>query len=260
MKNLTWPKAIETVLRAAGEPLHYGEITERILQQGLKKQVGATPSQAVSAVLTTDVKHGEPNSLFERAGPGVYRLRGARPAPSPPVSVEEPLPLVTSFGIYWDRAAVDWKYKPHIFGEFQTKGSTKSDLTRVDFGAQHGIYLLHDAREVIYVGRTTKRDLGKRLSEHTRDRLQGRWTRFSWFGFRPVNDDGTLGDKLTELPPDFSIDKVIGAFEAILIEALEPRQNKKSGDDFRDIEYRQVLDPEVRKKRIQDAILGVAES
>ena len=251
MKNLTWPKAIATVLEAAGEPLHYREITDRILEQGLRNKVGATPAAAVSAVLSTDVKHGEPNSLFERAGPGVYRLRGARPAPSPPVSVEETHPLVTSFGIYWDRAAVDWKYKPHIFGEFQTRGSTKSNLTRVDFSAQHGIYLLHDTKEVIYVGRTTKGDLGKRLSDHTRDRLQGRWTRFSWFGFRPVNDDGTLGDKLTELPPDFGIHKVIGAFEAILIEALEPRQNKKSGEDFRDLEYRQVLDPEVKKKRFQ---------
>lgn len=254
MKNMTWPKAIATVLKAAGEPLHYREITERILQQGLKTKVGATPAAAVSAVLSTSVKHGEPDSLFERAGAGVYQLRGARPAPNPPDSVEEPPPVVTSFGIYWDRAAVDWKYKPHIFGEFQTMGAPKSGLTRVDFGAQHGIYLLHDTREVVYVGRSTKGDLGKRLSDHTRDRLQGRWTRFSWFGFRPVKDDGTLGDKLTDLPPDFSIEKLIGAFEAILIEALEPRQNKKSGDDFRDIEYRQVPDPEVKKRLLQDAI------
>lgn len=259
MKNLTWPKAIEAVLEASGEPLHVQEITDRILEQGLKRHGGATPARAVSAVITTDVKRGEPNSLFERVRPGVYRLRGARPAPVPPDS-DEPLPLVTSFGLYWDRTAVDWQYRPHIYGEYQTTGSPQSDLTRVDFGAQHGIYLLHDIREVIYVGRTTTGDLGKRLSDHTRGRLQGRWTRFSWFGFRPVQDDGTLGDRLTELPPDFGIEKLIGAFEAILIEALEPRQNKKTGDNFSGIEYRQVVDPEVRKKRIQEAILGVAES
>ena len=257
MKNLTWPKAIETVLEASGEPLHVQEITDRILEQGLKKHGGATPAQAVSAVLTTDVKRDEPNSLFERVRPGIYRLRGARPGPIPPDSLEESVPLVTSFGLYWDRAAVDWQYRPHIYGEYQTTGRARSDLTRVDFGAQHGIYLLHDGREVIYVGRTTTGDLGRRLSDHTRDRLQGRWTRFSWFGFRPVKDDGTLGDKLTDLPPDFGIEKLIGAFEAILIEALEPRQNKKSGDDFGAIEFRQVPDPEVKKKLLQAAVLDL---
>lgn len=256
MKNMTWPKAIETVLAGAGEPLHVQEITDRILEQGLRKG-GATPAQAVSAVLSTDVKRDQPNSLFERVSPGVYQIRGARPAPIPPDSAEEPVPLVSSFGLCWDRAAVDWKLKPHIYGEYQTTGRARSDLTRVDFGTQHGIYLLHDAREVIYVGRTTTGDLGRRLSDHTRDRLQGRWTRFSWFGFRPLKDNGTLGDKLTDLPPDFGIEKLIGAFEAILIEALEPRQNRRQGDNFGAIEYRQVPDPEVKKRRLQEFVRGL---
>ena len=259
MKNLTWPKAIQTVLEAAGEPLPYREITERILKQGLKKRVGATPSQAVSAVLTTDVKRGEPNSLFERVSPGVYGLRGIPAPPVRPPPPDEPHPIVTSFGLYWDRAGVDWKRKPHIYGEYQPEGAIQSDLTPVDFGSQHGIYLLHNAREVIYVGRTTKGDLGKRLSDHTRDRLRGRWTHFSWFGFRPVAEDGTLGEKLSDLPPDFGMEKLIGAFEAILIEALEPRQNRKQGDEFGDIEYRQVVSPAVKKMRIQEAILGLTE-
>ncbi len=33
----------------------------------------------------------------------------------------------------------------------------------VNFHGQMGIYLLYDGREVIYVGRTTDRALGKRL-------------------------------------------------------------------------------------------------
>lgn len=253
MKNLTWPRAIATVLKAAGKPLHYREITERILQQGLTKKVGATPAATVSAVLNVAVK--KPDSPFEKVERAVFRLRNAPPeAVETDTTEDEAAPVITSFGLYWDREAVNWKWRPSIYGEYQTDGAAQSDLTRVDFGGQHGIYLLHDGREVIYVGRTTKRDLGRRLSEHTRDRLRGRWTRFSWFGFRPVKEDGTLGGKLTELPPDFGIEKLIGAFEAILIEALEPRQNRKQGDEFGDIEFRQVPDPEVKKKILEDAI------
>ncbi len=33
-----------------------------------------------------------------------------------------------------------------------------------------------------------------------------------------------------------------------MIEGLEPRQNRKRGDDFRAVEFLQVADPELRKK------------
>jgi hypothetical protein len=36
--------------------------------------------------------------------------------------------------------------------------------------------------------------------------------------------------------------------EAILIEALEPRQNRKRGDDLSAVEYIQKEDPEIQKK------------
>ena len=38
------------------------------------------------------------------------------------------------------------------------------------------------------------------------------------------------------------------ALEAILIEALEPRQNRKRGDDLASVEYVQKTDPETQKK------------
>lgn len=56
-----------------------------------------------------------------------------------------------------------------------------------------GNYLLYNCREVVYVGRTTDRPLGKRLYEHTIDRMSARWDRFLWFGLLPVSDDGSLG-------------------------------------------------------------------
>lgn len=258
MKDMTWQRAVETVLGDSEKPLHYREITERILGRGLKKKVGATPAATVSAVLNVAVKKAD--SPFEKIERAVFRLRNAPPATAETdTTADEAAPVITSFGLYWDRAAVGWTRKPSIYGEYQTDGAARSSLTRVNFGEQHGIYLLHDAREVIYVGRTTKGALGKRLSDHTRDRLRGRWTHFSWFGFRPVAEDGTLGEKLSDLPADFDMEKLIGAFEAILIEALEPRQNRKQGDEFGDIEYRQVLDPTVEKKRLQKAIADYME-
>jgi hypothetical protein len=42
-----------------------------------------------------------------------------------------------------------------------------------------------------YVGRVTDQLLGRRLYQHTVDRLNGRWNRFSWFGVYLVNPDAT---------------------------------------------------------------------
>lgn len=127
--------------------------------------------------------------------------------------------------------------------------------TPVDFCGQLGIYLLYDGREVVYVGRTTERPLGRRLYEHTLDRMSVRWDRFSWFGLLPVSETGELG----KLPASFAATKLIPALEAILIEALEPRQNRKRGDDLAAVEYIQKSDPEIEKKRMK-ATLDVAIS
>lgn len=109
------------------------------------------------------------------------------------------------------------------------------------------MYLLYDGREVIYVGRSTERPLGKRLTEHTQDRLATRWDRFSWFGLKPVKQDGSFGN----LPASYLSDLLIPALEAVLIEAVEPRQNRKRGDDLSAVEYFQTADPEVEKRIIK---------
>ena len=41
---------------------------------------------------------------------------------------------------------------------------------------------------------------------------------------------------------------IIVTLEALLIEGLEPRQNRRRGDAFRAVEYLQVPDPELVKK------------
>jgi hypothetical protein len=155
--------------------------------------------------------------------------------------VEEQYEIITSFGMFWRREAIEWAAKPKLLG-MQQIGATP-----VDFCKQLGIYLLYDGREVIYVGRSTDRPLGKRLYEHTIDRLSTRWYRFSWFGLLPISDDGQIGS----LPDNYKAVNMIPALEAILIEALEPRQNRKRGDDLAAVEYLQKVDPEIEKKRIK---------
>jgi len=63
----------------------------------------------------------------------------------------------------------------------------------------------------------------------------------------PVEENGTL-----KTSADFSnvdIDIVIATMEAVLIEGLEPRQNRKRGDDFQAIEFLQVEDPKFEMNR-----------
>ena len=74
-----------------------------------------------------------------------------------------------------------------------------------------------------------------------------RWNRFSWFGLLPVSDEGEIG----ALPGSYIATDLIPALEAILIEALEPRQNRKRGDDLAAVEYLQKIDPAIEKKKMR---------
>jgi len=69
---MTLLQAICHVLQDAGTPLHYQEITERILTQGLWAAAGQTPAASVSAVLTTELKRQGEDAPFARVGPGLY--------------------------------------------------------------------------------------------------------------------------------------------------------------------------------------------
>jgi len=259
-KELTWKKAIDRVLSDHGKPMHYTEIAEEIITQRLRKNLGATPAATVNAQMARSVKHDGENSRYIRVEKGVFALRGVTPNAVPMKKKltpeveeseegEEQYDIVSSFGMFWRKEAIDWVSNPKILG------AQRMGADPVDFNKQLGIYLLYDGREVIYVGRTTDRPLGRRLYEHTFDRLSARWDRFSWFGLLPVTEKGTL----EKLPETYLAAKLIPALEAILIEALEPRQNRKRGDDLASVEYLQVVDPAIEKKKMK-ATLDAAMS
>jgi hypothetical protein len=252
-KELTWRKAIEQVLSAAPGAMHYKDLTEKIIQDGLRSSLGATPASSVVSVAVTAIKNEGEKCPFQKIGRGLFIWKakaGINQAPNGnamEASEEEDevqYEIITSFGMYWRREAIEWLSTPKILG-MQQLGAHP-----VDFHKQIGIYLVYDGREVIYVGRATDRPLGRHLYEHTADRLSSRWDRFSWFGLLPVSEAGELGT----LPDAYPGTKIIPAVEAILIEALEPRQNRKRGDDLSAVEYIQKEDPEIQKKRVKQAV------
>lgn len=255
-KELTWRNAIDKVLAAATTPLHYNEITERIIANKLRTSLGATPSASVRAQIGSSIKHDGSASPYIRVARGTFALSKAVAVPANAVKDkltpqveesdegEEQYEIISSFGMFWRRSSVQWLSTPKLLG-VQQLGATP-----VNFCAQLGIYLLYDGREAIYIGRTTDRPLGRRLYEHTLDRLAARWDRFSWFGLLPVSDTG----QLQPLPNAYEAAKIIPALEAILIEALEPRQNRKRGDDLSAAEFMQLEDPAIQKMRVRTSL------
>jgi hypothetical protein len=253
MHDLKWKEAIEKVLNEEKKQLHYTKIAELIAEKGYRKSLGATPQDTVSANLTTDINTNKDKSIFAKSEKGYYILRkflnetaNILIDDSEPEIVNEEIvikdshKIINAFGIYWNRNFVHWKSTPDLLG-IQQIGALE-----VNFKDQIGIYLLHDSREIIYVGQAIEQPLGKRLKDHTTDRLAGRWDRFSWFGFYPVKEDGKLN--LDVKFKEFTVQNLGDILEAVLIESVEPRQNRKQGNSFAGLEYLQQEAPEIKKK------------
>lgn len=263
----SWKEAIKRVLAESENPLHYTEISEQILSRGYYATDGATPAATVSAQLTASIKHEGDKSPFVRISKGMFALKNIPDLIVAPVATAttkrkkvEQTPSITdeeessdaiihSFGMYWQRDLVVWRNDPKLYGKQQALSKP------VDFGKQKGIYILYDQHTVVYVGRSIDRPLGKRLYEHTIDRLGSRWNRFSWFGLLDVTEGGNL----RELPLNTSLASLVSTLEALLIEALEPPQNRKRGDDFSAIEYIQDIDPELKERELQNTLRAIEQ-
>jgi hypothetical protein len=255
-KDLSWEDACIEVLKRAKSAMHYTDIATAITSGGLRRKFGATPAASVSTAICVSLKKDGDASPFMKVGVGEYMLRsipttggtGTRTWKDGDVEdgdAAEGGGIIQAFGMFWRREMVSWKKDPEILGE-QQQGATV-----VDFCAQRGVYLLHDGREIIYVGRAIDQAIGNRLFQHISDRLSTRWDRFSWFGLKPVTDDGKL---LEASFGQITQEVVIATLEAVLIEGLEPRQNRKRGDEFRAVEYIQSEDPQIQRKRMQSLL------
>ena len=129
-------------------------------------------------------------------------------------------------------------------------GRTSDNSPTIDFADQDGVYLLHSGNEVVYAGQsyipdTNAASLYSRLQSHHNDhRKTDRWDTFSWFGFRPVDDENR---NLLPTPGNATARDIINLLEAVLIEGLMPRLNMRAGEDtkdwLKDKQYFQVEDP-----------------
>lgn len=161
--------------------------------------------------------------------------------------ITESAGLISAFGMFWNRDQVDWKKGRNV----KILGHQAGEDSSVNVADQVGVYLLHDGARTIYVGRVSAPRLGMRLWEHTKDRLSGRWDRFSWFGLRPVLSNGKLGDPAE----NFGTDLVVATMEALLIEGLEPPQNRRQGDAMVGQEYQQSVDHELKEQAAMQTLL-----
>lgn len=255
--QLKWKDAVLTVLRESpNTSMHYVDIADAIAEQGLRTSLGATPANSVYTTLT-----GAAAGSVRKVGKGLFALadqprdvqqdnpddatveKASDAAVLSPIgSLDADTPqsgMVSAYGMYWQRDAVDWATVPKLLGR------ENPHSTAVDFSAQSGVYVLYDRERVVYAGQVGSRSpeeplsnkLGGRLYEHTRDRLTTRWDRFSWFGVRPVTSDGELVDVTGRL---FTAREAINTFEAVMIEVLEAPLNRQRGRWAGAVEYIQA--------------------
>ncbi len=251
-QDLSWTDAIKRALVDEKEGLYYTDITAKIFSLGLRNPTtsGATPNSTVSAQLSIEIK--KKDSQIVKLSRGLFTLKEytsitqAGNTQNEDNEDDKNVKIIHAFGLYWNRDYVNWSpTQPDLFGVEQYKSNP------INFKDQIGIYLLYDHREIIYIGQAIKRTLGQRLQEHTLGRLNGRWNRFSWFGFYPVNKDGNLNISDVNFS-NINIENVGDELESMLIEIIEPRQNRKRGNLFGDCEYLQKEDPKIEEQREDD--------
>ena len=194
MPEMSLKEAIRKVLKEATEPLHFRVISDIIASEGLRQNMSATPDKSVAGAISEMRTAGEP---INRPSPGYYAWGRPRSTSSTADAdgeddADNATVSIAAYGLYWERDKVIWDISR---GRIKMMGHQNRAATKVDFAEQQGVYLLHHMQTVIYVGRTNAENNGLfgRLRSHTKsDRRSGRWDRFSWFGVRPVNEDGSL--------------------------------------------------------------------
>lgn len=143
--------------------------------------------------------------------------------------------IFKNFGFLWEK---QYLYRGRGRNKGHLIGISRSDKDQlVDFREQIGVYALYDKNEqIIYIGQAGKGQNGlfNRLKQHQTDRLWNRWEYFSWVGFYPVSDE--IGDngahKLVISEPndqisDYRFSDALKEVEAVLIELVEPKLNRK---------------------------------
>lgn len=273
--NLSWKDAIRYVLKYVGEPMTTTAIADKISEWGLRANVIANPVPAVNTVMRKHLV-----TEVEQTEDGTYRLNdeaealisldqfSSKPENAADIAEDEKVTqevskennsrLIRSQGIFWSRNEVIWRASQEenrlarrSATQLWGRASTRAPI--IDFGSQPGIYILYNGNQPIYVGQADDGRLADRIGEHTRDRLKSRWDTFSWFGLKGVRQDSAEleAEVAYSLQSGNFVKQLIDALEGLLIEGVEPVQNRRQGNGFKAIEFLQVTDPALERIQLQ---------
>ena len=92
--------------------------------------------------------------------------------------------IIKSYGEFWSREGIDSAKRELL-------GRRRNHKTRCNMWNQRGIYALYENFRIVYVGKADDRGIGRRLTEHCKDRLRKRWDSFSWFGVQEFDASGS---------------------------------------------------------------------
>lgn len=152
---------------------------------------------------------------------------------------------IQNYGHLWARDLIFWGWQK-VDGHLD--GSRGNKIGH--FRNQIGVYVLYNPDlHPIYVGQAgygeqSKRYLFQRLKDHTESRTRDHWKFFSWFGMRAVTGNGTLSKFHKPSTGLYSktIRHGLDEIEAVLIEVLNPRSNRR-GPNWGSVKrYEQVID------------------
>jgi len=212
-KKYTWLDAIEKALDKYPKGLTSGEIVDIISNKNLIPANTRTTDilKSVSGAISQNRNRSETPIICSTDNERYFLSKYWK---------------YNAFGMKWDFEKSNGKLIGYV-----NKKSDSKNLHR-----QIGVYFLYDQNDnIIYVGQTNS-SLIKRLKEHTRkpDELAGKWQKFSWFGWHPVYEDGTME------PTDnkkISAENMISYMEGVIIKCFKPQLLNKNTPRFNGLEF-----------------------
>jgi hypothetical protein len=127
--------------------------------------------------------------------------------------------LIKAYGEFWNPDLVNWERT------WQLNGSDSVGKI-INVYEQRGVYVLYQDYVPVYVGMADRQSIGYRLQLHRESRRKGpRWDRFSWFGLKAINKNGTLRELNSHSHARTS--ELIATIEALLIRVINPPLNAR---------------------------------
>jgi hypothetical protein len=169
--------------------------------------------------------------------------------------------LIRSYGLFWERDAIDWEQEEllgHRRHYKRTSKNLQSKKKECNAWEQRGIYALYSQFKLVYVGMASSsaQGIGSRLhSHHTKARMRGRWDTFSWFGIDSYNDSAV---RVPYKEGRVSESTLVRTLELVSILIAAPLLNRAEGK-FKGAEQI-VQDTSHAKRKPEDLILDEIKS